>query len=291
MQARVSVGLPVYNGEATLAAALDSLLNQTFADYELIVSDNASSDNTKAICKDYASRDKRIQYCRQSKNLGALANFSFVLKEANTDLFMWAAADDEWTLDFLKRCVHTLDTSPNVGFTSGRIQNIDSNGRVLRSYPPLRGMSSSSPSCRIARFAAMRECDGKANMIHSVFRTKILRRAWEGVYDCWGVDMVFVASALSCAPYQQTNNATMFKRVTTQIDISTCKALSAGNYDSIDFAGHYPLRYAPSYILGHWHIISGNRARIAAAAALISRLPQIIWWRVLEQLRRARRPR
>jgi glycosyltransferase involved in cell wall biosynthesis len=91
---QVSIGLPVYNGELFVREALDSLLDQTFKDFELIISDNASTDSTGSICNEYAKRDTRIRYIRQTKNIGAVPNFKFVLDEAAGEYFMWAAADD-----------------------------------------------------------------------------------------------------------------------------------------------------------------------------------------------------
>lgn len=79
---RVSIGMPVYNGDPFIRGALDSLLAQTFTDFELIISDNASTDRTEAICREYAARDIRIRYVRQTENRGAKANFEFVLDKA-----------------------------------------------------------------------------------------------------------------------------------------------------------------------------------------------------------------
>lgn len=90
----VSIGMPVYNGEKFIIEALDSILAQTFTDFELIISDNASTDGTEAICNDYATRDSRIRYFRQNENAGALFNFKFVLNEARGSFFKWAAVDD-----------------------------------------------------------------------------------------------------------------------------------------------------------------------------------------------------
>jgi glycosyltransferase involved in cell wall biosynthesis len=87
----ISIGMPVYNGEKYIREALDSLLAQTFTDFELIISDNASTDSTSNICKEYAIRDSRIRYIRQHKNIGAIANFKFLLEQASGDFFMWAA--------------------------------------------------------------------------------------------------------------------------------------------------------------------------------------------------------
>ena len=90
----VSIGMPVYNGEKYIREALDSLLTQTFTDFELIISDNASMDGTEEICQKYAAKDSRIRYVRQSENRGAMANFQFVLDEARGKYFMWATHDD-----------------------------------------------------------------------------------------------------------------------------------------------------------------------------------------------------
>jgi len=105
---KVSIGMPVYNGEAFLRQALDSILAQTYPHFELIISDNASTDATPDICKEYASKDARIRYIRQSSNIGATANFRFVLREARHERFIWAAADDWWDVDRLEKLVCAL---------------------------------------------------------------------------------------------------------------------------------------------------------------------------------------
>lgn len=109
---QVSIGMPVYNGEPFIREALDSLLAQTFTDFELIISDNASMDCTEAICREYAGKDKRIRYVRQEENRGAMTNFQFVLDEAVGEYFMWAAADDHRTADFLEINVFFLQSNP-----------------------------------------------------------------------------------------------------------------------------------------------------------------------------------
>jgi glycosyltransferase involved in cell wall biosynthesis len=102
-QPKVSIGMPVYNGEHFIREALDSLLAQTFTEFELIISDNGSSDATEAICKEYAAKDRRIRYVRQAENRGAGANFQFVLDESVGEYFMWAAADDRWGNTFVEQ--------------------------------------------------------------------------------------------------------------------------------------------------------------------------------------------
>lgn len=108
----VSIGLPVYNGERTVGGAIAAILSQSFADFELIVSDNASTDGTENICRAYAVSDRRVRYIRQSRNLGAAENFKFVLGQARGRYYMWAAGDDLRTVDFLAENVRILETHP-----------------------------------------------------------------------------------------------------------------------------------------------------------------------------------
>ncbi len=103
--------MPVFNGEKTVAAAIESLLQQSFSDFQLIVSDNASTDATSEICNELAREDSRIFYFRQAINIGAEANFDFVLQAADSEYFMWAAADDVRSRDFLALCVSYLDSN------------------------------------------------------------------------------------------------------------------------------------------------------------------------------------
>jgi len=93
---KVSIGLPVYNAEKFIEKRIESILNQSFTDFELIISDNASTDNTSQICNEFSKKDGRIRYIRQPKNMGAILNYKFVLQQAHEKYFAWASADDFW---------------------------------------------------------------------------------------------------------------------------------------------------------------------------------------------------
>ncbi len=108
---KASIGMPVYNGGRYVQRALDSLLAQTFRDFELIISDNASTDDTKEICEEYERTDPRIRYIRQNKNLGPIRNFDFVLNQAKGEYFMWAAHDDMWDSRFLDMMMKEFEKS------------------------------------------------------------------------------------------------------------------------------------------------------------------------------------
>lgn len=128
---QVSIGMPVCNGEPFIREALDSLLAQTFTDFELIISDNASTDGTGVICQEYAAKDARIRYVRQSVNLGATGNFRYVLDEANGEYFMWAAADDVLGPEFIHELLRVLLCNPHVVCAMSDVENINANGDFM----------------------------------------------------------------------------------------------------------------------------------------------------------------
>ena len=134
---RLSIGLPVYNGEKYLAESLNALLGQSYEDFELIISDNASTDSTADICRQYAKQDARIRYIRQGHNIGLAPNHNFVFRESRGALFKWAASDDLYGRDLMQRCVTALDEHPDVALAHSWEAAIDGNGNVTQSldYP------------------------------------------------------------------------------------------------------------------------------------------------------------
>ncbi len=134
MVPRVSIGLPVYNGQDYLGAALDSLLAQTCADFELIISDNGSTDGTERICREYARRDPRIRYYRVEQNRGAAWNFNRVFDLATAPYFKWAAHDDCCAPTCIEKCVEKLDGDPGLVLCHSRVAIIDEEGRPVEDY-------------------------------------------------------------------------------------------------------------------------------------------------------------
>lgn len=131
---RVSIGLPVYNGERFLPEALDSLLDQTFEDFELIISDNASTDRTEQICRAYATRDERVRYYRKETNIGAGGNFNSVFELSSGEYFKWAACDDVCEPSFIERCVEALDRDLDVVVAYTKVKIVDENTHVVELY-------------------------------------------------------------------------------------------------------------------------------------------------------------
>ena len=126
---RVSIGMPAYNRASTIARAIESVLDQTFADFELVISDNASTDDTEAICRPYAAADPRIRYTRHRGPIGGFPNFRFVLDAARAPYFMWLPPDDYARPRLLERAVAVLDAHPDVACCVPQIEFLDDHGR------------------------------------------------------------------------------------------------------------------------------------------------------------------
>lgn len=129
---RLTIGLPVYNGEQFLAESLDALLGQTYGDFELLISDNASTDATEEICREYLSRDRRIRYFRQERNIGACPNHNFLVWQGQGELFKWASHDDLYAKGLLAGCIEALDEHPEAVLSHSWQGMIDSDGAVTQ---------------------------------------------------------------------------------------------------------------------------------------------------------------
>jgi glycosyltransferase involved in cell wall biosynthesis len=171
---KMSIGMPIYNGERFLREAMDSLLAQTFSDFELIISDNASTDMTGSICREYAEKDNRIKYIRQHENIGPLANFQFVLDAAVGDYFMWAAADDKWDATWIEKLLPISAT--NQCIATGVFMPIDSAG-VEISHPAngRKLVFSGSRMYRRLKFYLEPGVLGKGNPMYGIMPTPILK--------------------------------------------------------------------------------------------------------------------
>ncbi|HUI93304.1 MAG TPA: glycosyltransferase [Chitinivibrionales bacterium] len=147
----VSIGMPVYNDEKYISHALDSLLAQSFEDFELIISDNASTDRTGEICKAYAAKDSRIRYIRQSANVGPQANFMYLLSHATGEFFMWAASDDLWDSKFISTLFDALKRNEQATSAFCPFLYIDEDNKAI-GHTQSFDYSGKSAFLRIAKF-------------------------------------------------------------------------------------------------------------------------------------------
>jgi glycosyltransferase involved in cell wall biosynthesis len=204
---RLSVGLPVYNGENYLAESLDALLGQTYQDFELLISDNASTDETASICARYEAQDPRIRYFRQASNIGCAPNHNFLVSQARGELFKWASHDDLYACDLLERCVDALDKYPHAVLAQSFTALIDGSSTVTMTVRyALDTAGSSAPE----RFRSVL-FDPGGDDGGAVIRTPVLRQtAMTGSY--YRADRTFVAELALYGPFYQVPDWLYFRR-------------------------------------------------------------------------------
>lgn len=174
----VSIGLPVYNGERYLAEAIDAILAQTYRDFELIISDNASTDGTQAICERYAAADPRVRYDRLETNLGAAPNYNRLLDLARGRYFKWGAHDDNIRPTFLAQCVAVLDARPDVVCAYPATFVIDGEGAVMSEYRDRLDLPQETPHERLVAYLRQNfmRGTGMCNPVFGLIRTEELRK-------------------------------------------------------------------------------------------------------------------
>jgi glycosyltransferase involved in cell wall biosynthesis len=149
---RVTIGLPVYNGELFLAQAVDSILAQTYQDFELVISDNGSTDRTQAICEACATRDTRVRYHRYEQNRGAAWNFNNTFRLARGEYFKWQCHDDLLEPPMIEQCVDVLDREPAVVVCYPRVRFINAQGETIKLWADGLDMRSVHPHERLHHF-------------------------------------------------------------------------------------------------------------------------------------------
>lgn len=173
---QISVGMPVYNGEAFLEAAIESILAQTFKDFELIISDNGSSDGTAEICRRYAKSDRRIRYYRREENAGAGWNFNRVFELATAPYFRWACHDDLCHPQLLERCARVLDRQQDVILAYPQTTIIDERDRPIEDYDDGFSLPQALPHQRFERYFQLIRHGHGCHPLYGLIRTDILRR-------------------------------------------------------------------------------------------------------------------
>jgi glycosyltransferase involved in cell wall biosynthesis len=166
---RVTIGLPTFNRADMIARTIDSVLDQTYGDWELIISDNASTDGTRSVCERAAARDERITYIRQPVNLGLVGNFNFLSEVGRGPFFMYLADDDWLGESFLERCVAILEDRPDVVLSCGVALRTLRGQRLDDDRFPAPSLTHDSGTRRVLGFFTAR---GKAAYFHG------LRRMW-----------------------------------------------------------------------------------------------------------------
>lgn len=255
---RLSVGLPVYNGQNYLSKSLDALLAQSYSEFELIISDNASTDGTEEICRHYAAMDPRIRYLRQPRNIGAVPNHNFVLREARGELFKWASHDDLYGPDLLARCVEALEAHPNVVLSHADMAIIDEADEITQVYD--YSLATDSPQAP-ERFRSLLRTDGGDDE-YGVIRTDVLRRV-SPYPSYYNAGRPFIAEIALHGPFYQVPELLYFRRDHPDRGdrLPTIRAVCA-NMDPRR-ADHTTIRLLSGYVWGY--VTAIRRAPLSAA--------------------------
>jgi glycosyltransferase involved in cell wall biosynthesis len=259
---RVSIGLPVHNGDNFVADAIEAFQAQTFEDFELIVSDNASTDDTESIVQDLASTDRRIRYLRSDTNIGANRNYNRTFFFAGGDFFKWAAHDDTVEPTYLDRCVEVLDSDPSVMLVHSATSYMGRDGKPLvslaRGYLDVDGfierllmdesapelLQSAEPHVRldavINRMTVFYDVFGVGRQ--EAFRKTLLLRPY------YGADKVFLVEVALQGPIVRVPEVLFHRRCHESASTRTSDLASlAGWSDPALRFSYYPLQMLAGY--------------------------------------------
>lgn len=244
----VSIGLPVFNGAEFLAETLDSILGQTFRDFELIICDNASTDGTEAICRSYAARDPRIRYHRQPRNVGACRNYDMSFEMGRGRYFKWAAHDDKLAPTFLERLVEVLEADPDCVLVHPLSAFIDAEGKPIeRNHVDGIALDSADPAARLRQWL----CPPKA-LCNPVFglmrRSAMAKTPLHGDYVA--SDRVFLAAMTLQGRCREVPERLFLRRLH---DGNSTTA----NPDKRDLAAWFKGTRPVLPVMEHWRLVLG----------------------------------
>ncbi|MGJ8616113.1 MAG: glycosyltransferase family 2 protein [Sulfitobacter sp.] len=209
----LTIGMPVFNAASYIEQALGSILNQTYSEFRLIISDNASTDGTMNIIDKMIANDPRVTVLRNTRNIDAPANFNAVVQKCETPYFMWAAGDDIWDKDWVKTLLPLAKTHQAVAF--GQISIMRADGTPRPHPSAFRNLSFRGPRyVRRLMYFIDAGLLGKANPIYGIFpREMITPTALELLQTPQiGADVMFLYDVLKQAPILCDNNVTLYKR-------------------------------------------------------------------------------
>jgi glycosyltransferase involved in cell wall biosynthesis len=218
----VSIGLPVFNGGNYIRSAIDSLLSQTFDDFELIISDNASTDDTRDICLQYVSLDARVRYHRFDTNQGAHPNYNFIFKSARGRYFKWAAHDDECHPDFLSLCVRAFEEGPSsIVLVHSKEHFIDEEGKIIEEIPSRFSLETRQHHAH-RRLAHVLKVVGTATAIFGLMKTDALKKTrLLGTFI--GSDQVLLAEMAMLGEIVEVPQFLFRRRIHPEISTVACR--------------------------------------------------------------------
>ena len=193
----LSIGLPVRNAARFLDLTLDSLRRQEFGDFEVLIADNASTDDTPAIARATADADRRFRYVRHERNIGADRNWNYVFGNTKGPLFAWIGGDDACAPSFYRRCVELLAEQPGAVAAFTGVNKIDEHGQVLGEIPEPARWDHPDPAVRFGDYASFRH---RCQMCYAVVRRDVLART-DLLTVFPGADRLLIAQLALLGPF------------------------------------------------------------------------------------------
>ena len=205
----VSIGVPVYNGARYLREALESLVTQDYPHFEIIISDNASDDETEAICREFVAREPRVRYYRSEENKGPFWNFVNVYELARGEFFMWNAHDDRRDPRCVSLCVEAFREHPEAVMCCMGVRFIDEDGRELPDIPVVYHPTGPTRRERLRQLART----ALGSDFYSLFKTSVIGLSRFGKIKVWGGDTVTTAEICMLGEVVAVPEALFYYRV------------------------------------------------------------------------------
>ena len=208
----VSIGLPVYNGENFVAEAIQCVLSQTFTNWELIISDNASTDRTVSICREFAEKDDRIRIYENERNMGVSPNHNRVFQLSHSPYFMWIAHDDLIGAEFVESCIEVLETNDQAVVAFPKLVHVDSQGRPVRQQSSDLSILGSTPESRVIELMKLTAQSWDITWVqYGLIRRSVLQQTpLMGLYN--GDDQVLLLDLAFRGQFKQVDKELFFRR-------------------------------------------------------------------------------
>ncbi len=276
---RVTIGMPVYNSADMIADAIESVQNQAFDRWRLVIADNASTDDTAAIAARFASADSRITVIEQPRNLGQAGNFEAVFNGTTTEFFMWLSGDDMLASDYLSGCIDALDAEPELIGVFTDAEGIDEDGRSMGRFLERSGVGRDVADRPTRFLAAVHATVGFA--MFGLYRTEALARS-PRLEPYVGSDRVLAGALALIGPIRELPQVSFSRRVHAG---QYSRAVNSNRHRYLSYAGRPAPRFRPLWptrIITLARIVWSHPAPLAERIRMERTVFGSFTWRILK---------
>jgi len=268
----LTIGLPVYNGARYISQTIKSIISQSFTDFNLLITDNASTDMTKAICEEYVRMDSRIRYHRHKINMGVSKNWNYIARQANSKYFKWASANDLIHDTMLEKCVAILEEREDVVLCYPKTTLINEEGMELTKFEDNLDIMHDDP---VIRFIELFKRLKLNNAQNGIIRTSVLKKTkLEGLFI--GGDIPFMAELILHGKFYEYPEYLFSRRLsadasTLSQDIETLSKI----YSPSKTLGSYQ---RSRFYLDLLHRVQRTKIILKSKLSLYKHIIKLIYW-------------